>query len=219
MKGILLKDFLIIKKQLPLLIFFFLLYCGLSFTLQDSSMISGIIMIFCTMLPINAVSFDDRSGFPKYALTMPVSRSALVISKYLMGLILLGGGSLLSFATNLFLGQISLFENLWSTAIPIVMGCLLLSLALPPIFKFGVEKGKLVLLCTMLPAGFIGGYLAMSLSKNHSILIGKNGNLLQIQMSAFDNSPWAVLLLLFLGAFMLLLSMLLSLRIYRNKDF
>ncbi|QIB67829.1 ABC-2 transporter permease [Aminipila butyrica] len=218
MKGLILKDFLMLKKQMMPGLLFILLYGVITLLSHDSNLLTGFIIILCTMLPVNALSLDDRAGFPKYALTMPVSRNTLVISKYVLGLILIGAGNILALTANRLVGQSSWLESLWIITLTMVIGCLLLSLSLPTFFKFGHEKGRIVLLCLMLPLGFLGGFVAMA-STNGSITTTGSGRILGIHTDAFFYSPWTLVCLLAVGALSLLLSMGLSLLIYRNKDF
>ncbi|QHI72396.1 ABC-2 transporter permease [Aminipila terrae] len=220
MKGLILKDFLSLKKQaLPMLLFFGV-YFFISIMTKNASFLTGVVMIFCAMLPMTALSYDDRAGFSKYALTMPVSRSTLVISKYVMALILMGFGSIFSLLLNAVIGSFSFMESLWSVAMTMLIGCLMVSISLPPIFKYGIEKGRFIMIGIVMIIGFLGGFTIIGFGNgNASMTIDNNGVSLGSKIDAFFNSNMVFVGILVISAFIFLLSMSISLAIYRKKDF
>lgn len=220
MKGLIIKDFLNLKRHMLPMVLFLIIYFIISLTTKNSSFFTGVIMVFCAMLPITALSYDDRSAFTKYALTMPVSRNALVISKYVMSLILLATGTILGILNNIFIGNLSFFENLLSVVITMLMGCLMISISLPAIFKFGVEKGRFVMLGIVMIIVFIGGFGAMGIGNGKfSMSISKNGFSLGSTIDSFFSSNFIFALILAFCTIIFLLSMLLSISIYQKKDF
>ena len=106
MKGLIIKDLYNLRKQLVLYIIIGVIYSVIGVVAKDSggSSFIGLILIFSAMLPITAVSYDERAKWDKYGLTMPVSRRETVAAKYLLGVILTAAGALLSFAVGLLFG-------------------------------------------------------------------------------------------------------------------
>ncbi|QAT43935.1 ABC-2 transporter permease [Aminipila luticellarii] len=220
MRGIILKDLLSLKKQFIPMFLFFGIYIFIAIMTKDSSFLTGVLMIFCAMLPITALSFDERSGFSKYALTMPISRSMLVISKYLVTVILISCGGVISLLFSLFIGSASFMESVWSVVIIMLLGSLMVSVSLPPIFKYGVEKGRFIVIGSIMVLGFFGGAAAMSVSKGKlSTTLDKYGILWGAKMDAFFNSGLSLISLLAVSVVILLISLSISLVIYRKKDF
>ena len=84
MKGLLLKDWLVIVKQTKvyfLLMFLFALVPGM-----------GIYSIFFgALLPMTALAYDERSKWGQMAKMMPYSDHKMVAEKYLFGYLLAGG--------------------------------------------------------------------------------------------------------------------------------
>ena len=60
-------------------------------------MLGGVLAVLAAMMPVTAFSFDEKAKWDKYALSMPVSRRDLVLSKYIFGL----GFCVLAFAVNM----------------------------------------------------------------------------------------------------------------------
>lgn len=83
MKGLLLKDWLVIVKQTKvyfLLMFLFALVPGM-----------GIYSIFFgALLPMTALAYDERSKWGQMAKMMPYSNHKMVAEKYLFGYLLAG---------------------------------------------------------------------------------------------------------------------------------
>ena len=89
MKGLLLKDLYNLEKQARSLLLIFVFYLVFSLIGENSNMFGGVVSIMMVMLVITSLAYDERSRWDRYALTMPVSRKEMVLSKYLLGLILL----------------------------------------------------------------------------------------------------------------------------------
>ncbi len=201
MKGLILKDLFNLKKQGKVYILFIAFYSLIAFSTGDSSFLGVMIFIFCTLLPVTALSYDERAQWDKYGLTMPIDRKDMVISKYILGIIcaIIGLVLMLIFSTILpsdMEGNVSLLVSLFGASV------ILLSIVLPINFKFGVEKGRLLMmLIFFLPAAII-----MALAKsNASIPVDK----------IIDIIPYALPII---SVITLIISLGLSIRIYTVKE-
>ena len=203
MKGLILKDLINLKAQYKIflvMITFFVFFA----ILGDNHDTLGLILTMITiMLPITAMAYDERSQWDKYALTMPVARKDLVLSKYLLGLLLAGAALVVNLAFQVLSGP-GLTTEAVLPCIGMFGGAIFaLSLILPVMFKFGVEKGRLVLMLTMfLPLGL------MYLSKGKVNLPQPSAEVLQY----LPYAAGAALVLVFL------FSLLISLRVYKLKE-
>jgi len=152
MKGLILKDFINLKKQskaIGVLVVFYLL---LAIATKNISMFGAIILILFAMMPITALSYDERANWDKYGLTMPVSRAEMVLSKYILGLILSLFALILNFIVQILMGTEMNTENITINFVIFGASIIFISLLLPIMFKFGVEKGRiLMILILMLP--------------------------------------------------------------------
>lgn len=143
MKGLLIKDFFTLVKQLKFVLLFLIIMVVIPGINQ-----SAFAMIYFAMMPITAMAYDERCKWDSLAAIMPYTAKDLVLSKYLLGYIGMGAASILSLGANWI---IKLFQHNTLTmadALAILLiactGMILLAVNLPFIFRFGVEKGRIV---------------------------------------------------------------------------
>ena len=150
MKGLLLKDILSLRKYMRTLLLFTAAYALLIFFLDSSDFLGGMIVLMCAMIPITSFSLDHQAGWDVYELSLPVSRRDIVKSKYLLALILTLIGTGISIAIGLAYRLIThsgdLLEALTVSYALFAVGLIFASVLLPLIFKFGVEKSRLLLI-------------------------------------------------------------------------
>ena len=89
MKGLLLKDFYVMKRELRAFLFIIVFFTAFSFVGENNSffMFYGLIML--PIVNISLISYDERSHWDSFLETTPVSRSTAVTEKYLLNLLLL----------------------------------------------------------------------------------------------------------------------------------
>lgn len=142
MKGLLLKDIYTMVKQMKvflLLILFFACIPGFS--------VSAFAIVYAAMLPITAIAYDERSKWTRLAAMMPYSVKSLVFSKYVLGYIIIGAAFLISLAAQFvsaaFTDNVFGVTEVMELVIIICIAIILLSVNMPLIFYFGVEKGRM----------------------------------------------------------------------------
>ena len=150
MKGLIIKDFINLKKQSKVIGALVIFYLLISITSKNNSMFGAMMLMLFAMMPITAISYDEKANWDKYGLTMPVSRTDMVLSKYILGLILSSFALILNFIAQIFMGTEMNTENI--TVIFVIFGIsiLFISLLLPIIFKFGVEKGRMLMIVVLM---------------------------------------------------------------------
>lgn len=138
MKGLLLKDWYALRGQAGRLFFLIALYIVIG---EFSGGVGSIGILLCAMLPTSCLAYDERAKWDRYALSMPLSVKDLVVSKYLLGYLMLAAGAALKLlAMALPIGNGSDFT---SFVLTIAVSLLYLALQLPILFKFGVENGRI----------------------------------------------------------------------------
>ncbi|MGI6753295.1 MAG: ABC-2 transporter permease [Eubacteriales bacterium] len=179
MKGLLLKDYYALTKQMKffiLLIIIFACLPGLS--------VSSFALFYAAMLPITALAYDERSKWDNLAVMMPYTAANIVQSKYILGYIAVMAAGLLSASASIIAGYINHVvletETYISILIVTCVAVIFQALNLPFMFKFGVEKGRLAFFI------FIGACVAVGLVF---------GNRLMEILSSVSNSPTLVLLI------------------------
>lgn len=145
MKALLLKDFLTLSRYLRMALLFVVIFA----CIPGGSM-AAYALVFAAMIPITALAYDEQSKWPRLAAMMPYSPRQLVMSKYVLGYIMLGGAILLSVVstvvTTLVRGDVLDPASLSMLLILACAASLILSVIMPLILRFGVEKGRLVML-------------------------------------------------------------------------
>lgn len=155
MKGLLCKDFVLLKKQIKIFLVMLLVFVALeSFGELDSSFLMGYLpFIFSTYL-ISSISYDEFNNGLSFLLVLPVSRKGYVVEKYIFGgcLAVLGCLSALLLTTVFKLkavgaaGMLPLFlEEAFGMGIIFFGIAIFISIQLPVQLKFGSEKGRMIL--------------------------------------------------------------------------
>ncbi len=206
MKGLILKDLLNLRstfKMLGAMIVFF----AVAFLREGNSFVFGIIILMFAMMVVTTISYDDLAKWDAYALTMPVTRAEMVLSKYLVMVLLNTLGAVLS----LIIGIVGSFlmNQSFDLEILVIVGLVYLiafifgSLIIPLIYKFGTEKARLMLfLCALIPTALF------LLLEQFNVPLPTTGN------------PWIYLILLVACSVIgVILSYLISLKIYTKKEF
>jgi ABC-2 type transport system permease protein len=172
MKGLILKDLYVILKQMKYLLLIIAL-----FTILLGYTFGAFLLLYCAMLPITTIGYDERAKWDEYAATMPYSRKDIVLSKYLLGLMCIGVAFVLVFIGSLGFG---LFTGTGITAASVgqllvmltsilCITLIFMALNLSIIFKWGVEKGRMIFIAGI--AAFASIIAATSVIDNTSTAI------------------------------------------------
>lgn len=202
-KALILKDLLCLRQQAKSVGLVLLVWLVLSVAMGNGMFFCALGVIYVIMLPMMTLSFDERSKWDSRALTMPVTRAQLVLSRYatalLAGLALCALGAVVIAAVD---GP----EQAASSLGFYLAGALMLAVAMPLMLKLGVEKARiLVALCYLVP--FLGLLLAEKLGVDVEEALA----------SLSGPRPALIAAVIVLAA--LALSVLISLGIYRHKEF
>ncbi len=144
MKGLMLKDLMVLGKQMKVFFLFLLLFCFI----PDSAF--TFVIAYLGMMPLTAIAYDDRCKWHELSGMMPYTVFELVFSKYLVGYILIAVAMLISVIIGLVSGMVRkmgfdidiVIEAVSGAAVSIAM----ISVSLPLLFKFGAEKGRALLI-------------------------------------------------------------------------
>lgn len=162
MKALLLKDFYVITKQMKVFLLLIIL-----FSFMPGFSMATFAVCYAAALPFTAMAYDDRSKWNSLSRMLPYTETATVMSKYILGyftmlgaavIALLGGG-----VKTVFFHTGTLSGTLQEIGAGLLLGLVFLSVELPFVYRFGIEKGRLVFLglCAVL-GGCVGAYLGMS---------------------------------------------------------
>ena len=153
MRGLLEKDFRLLKGQKNFFLLILVITVLLSLNSEDNFVVTYLTFI-AGFLTISSFSYDDNGNCMPFLMTLPVSRTLYVKAKYLLGFLLtfIGwlAGMVISVITALLhkappTADAVLFQLAW-----VFLWMIMLSFVLPMLFKFGAEKGRMATLAMML---------------------------------------------------------------------
>ena len=87
MKGLLVKDFCLIRQQKKFLAILLLLAIVLNYN-SDGSFVIGYLTFVCSFLIISSISYDEYDNGYSFLFTLPVGRKTYVQSKYIFAVLL-----------------------------------------------------------------------------------------------------------------------------------
>jgi len=202
MKGLLLKDYYTLLKQVRFYLIFLLI-----FTIIPNMNLSSIAIVYAAMLPITVIAFDERSKWDQLAAMMPYTERELVFSKYVLGYIAVAVFGVVAFVLQSGIALIGhhafTMEQEMALLVTAAAAMILLAINLPFMFWLGVERGRIVFMILIGVTVFLGMMSADSAKE----LIA-------------HNTITAALLLLLCGAAAIItnaISIFASFKIYRKK--
>lgn len=217
MVGLILKDFINLKKNLKIFAGITVLYGFMAYSSSDASFFSTIYTMLFAVLTLSIYSYDEMAKWETFALTMPISKDNVVQGKYLMMLLLTLLGALFSGLFSLAMyslrGGDMLTDGLKSCGIGAAVVILFYSITLPFITKLGVEKARLIFFAIyMVP--FIVGVMASKAYSSGTLEIPQ-------KLISFIGEAMKYLYILIPAVVLaaLVISYFISIKIYRKREF
>ena len=208
MFGLIKKDLLMSRNTLKLYLIIFVFYIFLA--LNGNNSLDFIPPFICILLMFSTFSYDNYNKFETFALTFPNGRSAIVKSKYLATIILLIGTTFITIIVSLLIGisknTINYQETFYTFLYTILFSIILLSIIYPIIFKFGIEKARIVIFILVFGFSFIIGTIFNYLDTN-------------FLTNAIKFISYNPLFLPIITIFFLIISYLISKHFYLKKEF
>ena len=153
MRGLLEKDFRLLKGQKNFFLLILIITVLLSLNSEDNFAVTYLTFI-AGFLTISSFSYDDNGNCMPFLMTLPVSRTLYVKSKYLLGFLLtfIGwlAGMVISMVTAFLHKAPPTAEAVLAQLAWVFLWMILLSFVLPMLFRFGAEKGRMATLAMML---------------------------------------------------------------------
>ncbi len=146
MKGLLLKDWYMMKKYCRAYLLIAAVFIAVSLFSNDNLFFIFYPCLLCGMIPVNLLGYDERSRWMQYSGTLPYTKTQIVSAKYLIGLFAqvamlivtgIAQGIKMTVIGNFILGEFVVLMLLM-----LIVATLTSSISLPFIFKLGVEKGR-----------------------------------------------------------------------------
>lgn len=217
MKGLLIKDFKLMKGQKNFFIAIAAMSLIMIITSPGSSFPIGFLGFVGSLFVLSSISYDEFDNGNAFLFSLPITRKDYVLEKYIFGLI--------SGITSLLLGTVisligigitktgSFNEIIITTSSLFPAILLLLSIMLPFILKYGGEKGRIAIIGVM---GFI--FVVGLVLKKTTEYMGIDLYALLKNLPQFEPQVY-ILLFLLLSVVVLGISYFISLAILRKKEF
>lgn len=143
MKGLLYKDFCMLRRSLWSMLILVAVFCLVP---EDTFFNLGLFFVIYTgLLPASLLSFDERSKWDKLAPMLPVTRREIVRSKYVMGFYLTLAAGALFFLGRAAVARVAAPKAAAMALSATAVGLLFQSVLYPFLFRLGVEKGRLAM--------------------------------------------------------------------------
>lgn len=146
MTGLVLKDFLVLRKALRTYVLFLIFYLILAiFDLFSISFITAFVQIIVMILPMSSFAYDDLAKWDRYAMTLPLGRRAVVRAKYafvLLMILVAAAFALLSCVALSITAAQPVEENLAAGVGALSVGLLAVDVTLPLNYKMGPERAR-----------------------------------------------------------------------------
>ena len=209
MLGLIKKDLFMIKSNLRLLVILLFAFTVISF--NDNNSLYFMISFLSLLLFMSTFSYDEYNKWDSYAIVFPVFRKDIVKSKYIATFVVVFFSFIVTFVLSVFMGYVN--NNLdFSKILSTLFGCamaifLIISIMYPFIFKYGIEKARLVIFAGVFGVSSILG------------LFFSNINIEFSQSFLLFMNDYGYFFLFVVVVLLFFLSYQISKRIYVNKNF
>jgi hypothetical protein len=142
MKGLILKELYMVKSYCKLHLLLLLGFGVLGILDGENAFFLLYPAVMAGTIPMTLLAYDAQSGWQNYCQALPVTRRQQVTVKYLMGLMAVAVALVID--AVMLLGQGASAARFGAVLGAVLLaGCFGFSLTLPPVFRLGVEKGRM----------------------------------------------------------------------------
>lgn len=210
MLGLIKKDLLMLRSNFRLWIILLFIYIAISFQGETNFMFLLPFMSIVTML--STFSYDNYNKWDAYVITLPDGRKNSVKAKYIATILLIVVTiviiTILSLIITYARTKVIDFENIFDNLLGAIFATTLLqSFMYPTIYKFGVEKARMVIFILILGIAVISSVIARFVDFKPLI-----------QKLEFLNNYWMIAIPIII-VLMLYISYKISEGIYKKKEY
>lgn len=144
MLGLLLKDIYNVRKQAIWYLAMIALFCGLSIILKNVAFSSTIGILVTISMPLTAIAYEEKDGWQKFVVASGTKIRTIVGEKYLLGIVFALVSIIVYAVTFMLVGETE--NRAVEITAPICMQFFVLTVVLPMVFKFGVERGRVYMI-------------------------------------------------------------------------
>lgn len=150
MTGLVLKDFMLMKKNALYIAVVMLFFAGIYGSMGGDSFVSFFVSVMVVSILISTMSYDEFYHWERYAAVLPLSRRQIVGAKYLTALLFFAIGGLYTMAIDgaslLLRGGSLSGEALLVMVLAPLTGMVGAAVTLPFYYRFGAQRSRTAML-------------------------------------------------------------------------
>ena len=207
MRGLIIKDCLTLVKQMKIFLVIIVI-----FSIVPGYNMSAFAIIYSALLPMTALAYDERSKWDVLAAMMPYRPRDIVVSKYLLGIGAVIAAAVISCIAQAVISAVrhtAMDPEFFAGSAIMLCGLIMLSVLLPFMFRFGVEKGRIAMFVIVGLAAVAAAFLSGRSDEGSAYYASMSSA--SVTATAGAVAAAAVVILI--------VSILISIRIYSKKEF
>ena len=162
MKGLLVKDFKLMKNNMMFLVMIIIISIGCAAGMKNPFFALGYATALISIFSVNTIAYDEYDNGMAHLFSLPVSRKIYVKEKYVFAILISVVGitiaTLISVGVSLFMEeQYGMKEWIGILALSLFFVCLIQGVIIPVRMKFDSEKHKMAMLVVVGVMAAIGG--------------------------------------------------------------
>lgn len=217
MKGLLIKDFKLMKGQKNFFFIMIAITVGMTAFSDNSSFMIGFLPFALSMVSLGTISYDEFDNGNAFLFTLPVSRTNYTVEKYCLSLLLSGGGwifAMLLAMVSAMLNGTTPVSGIAMIAVMILPALVVMQAVMIPIqLKFGDEKRRIALIIAWGLLLVIGTLIIKTAQILGIDIAGIISHLSMVSMGVMITA------LIITAAVLLLVSVKISISIMKKKEF
>ena len=217
MKGLLIKDLLLLKNQQRFFLLIFFMSAGMLLVGVNSAFVINYVTLIFTMFTLSSISYDEYDNGYAFLFTLPITRNQYAAEKYVFGFVT--GGSAWIIVTvfavimNFVRGGAGMLELVITALLYLFLSLLFMAVVVPVQLKFGTEKGRIVLIF-IIGLIFAAGFIVVKAAKTFQL------DLSTVVAALTSFAAWPVIIVLLLISLAAVFgSYLISVNIMKKKQF
>lgn len=149
MGGMILKDFIFMKKQIKFYLLVIGIYCVLCFYWDQASLVVTMACVLSIMFPVQIFGWDESCNWQMMERILPVSSGKVVLARYLsaflMSLVSMGSAVLIMNVVYMVKGQPPAGDTMLFHLMVCAAVVLVETVMIPVIYRFGSANSRLML--------------------------------------------------------------------------
>lgn len=204
MKGLLIKDAILIKKYCILNFAISVLFFAISVIDPENILFALVSVVLISLIPITINAYDEQFKWNLFEAALPLNRKTVVLEKYALLLILVLPVTVIYSLIGLIFNDFSLEEFLFNWSVMLFTGIITPCVTIPILLKFGYIKSRVISIVVIIlfAAGGAGA-----------------ANIVDLAEIPTNISGPVPLILILVSAVIAFISYLISNAIYAKKEF